>query len=51
MIDYYIHQIGDISSPETYKRLKSILDNRCICSRKKMEELGIEHNYERAHLN
>lgn len=48
MIDYYIHQIGDISSPETYKRLKSILDNRCICSRKKMEELGIEHNYEKS---
>lgn len=46
MLDYYIHQIGDISSLETYNRLKSILDTRFIYSRKKLEEVGIIHNYE-----
>lgn len=34
MLDYYIHQIGDINNPETYNRLKSILDTKFIHSRK-----------------
>ena len=46
MLDYYIHQIGDINKPETYNRLKSILDTKFIHSRKKLKEVGIIHNYE-----
>ena len=46
MLDYYIHQIGDINNPETYNRLKSILDTKFIHSRKKLKEVGIIHNYE-----
>lgn len=45
MLDYYIHQIGNISNSETYNRLKSILNTRTIYSRKKLEEVGIIHNY------
>lgn len=46
MIDFYIHQIGHIANSETYNRLKSILDSRAIYSRKKLEEIGIVHNFE-----
>ncbi len=45
MLDFYIHQIGDIRDLETYDRLKSILSSRAIYSRKKLEEFGIVHNY------
>jgi hypothetical protein len=48
MIDYYIHQIGNINDLETYLRFKIILECRCICSRKTLEEMGIIHNYEKA---
>ncbi len=34
MLEYYIHQIGDISDSKTYNRLKLILDAKCIYSRK-----------------
>ena len=46
MLEYYIHQIGDISDSKTYNRLKSILDTKCIYSRKKLEEMGIVYSYE-----
>lgn len=46
MLEYYIHQIGDISDPKTFYRLKSILDTKCIYSRKKLEEMGIVYSYE-----
>ena len=46
MLEYYIHQIGDISDPKTYNRLNSILGTKGIYSRKKLEEMGIVHSYE-----
>lgn len=46
MLEYYIHQIGDISNPKVYSRLISILSNKGIYSRKKLEEMGIAHSYE-----
>ena len=42
MIDYYIHQIGDIKNEKTYERLLSILKIKKICSRKFLEEQGIK---------
>ena len=46
MLEYYIHQIGDISDSKTYNRLNSIIDTKGIYSRKKLEEMGIVHSYE-----
>ena len=42
MIDYYIHQIGDIKNEKTYERLFSILKSKMICSREFMEKKGIK---------
>ena len=40
---YYLHQIGDINEVCTYTVLNSILKNKAIFSRKKLDELGIEY--------
>lgn len=42
MIDYYIHQIGDIKNEKTYERLLSILKSKMICSREFLEKQGIK---------
>lgn len=44
MLEYYIHQIGDISDSKTYNRLKLILAAKCIYSRKKLEEMGLVYS-------
>jgi hypothetical protein len=40
---YYLHQIGDMNTVSTYTALNSILKNKAIFSRKKLDELGIEY--------
>lgn len=46
MIDYYIHQIGDIKNEKTYSRLLSILNSKMICSRGFLEKQGIIFDYD-----
>lgn len=40
MINYYIHQIGNINDEKTYERLVKILKSRMICSRDFLEKNG-----------
>ena len=46
MIDYYIHQIGNIQNEKTYERLVSILKSQMICSRGFLEKQGIKFEYD-----
>lgn len=46
MVNYYIHQIGNMNDKVTSDRLMSILKSRMICSRDYMEKIGIKHNYD-----
>jgi len=46
MIDYYIHQIGNIQNKKTYERLLSILKSQMICSRGFLEKQGIKFEYD-----
>lgn len=46
MIDYYIHQIGNIHNEKTYERLVSILKSQMICSRDYLEKQGINFEYD-----
>ena len=46
MIDYYIHQIGNIENKKTYERLLSILRTKMICSRGYFEKHGIKFEYD-----
>lgn len=46
MIDYYIHQIGNIQNEKTYERLVSILKSQMICSRAFLEKQGIKFEYD-----
>ena len=46
MINYYIHQIGDISNEKTYKRLTDILKSKMICSRGYLERHGNTFDYD-----
>lgn len=42
MIDFYIHQIGNIQHEKTYERLISILKSQTISSRDFLEKQGIK---------
>ena len=42
MLEYYIHQIGDLKNEKTYERLLSILKSKTICSRDYLEKQGIK---------
>ena len=42
MIDFYIHQIGNIQNEKTYERLISILKSQTISSRDFLEKQGIK---------
>ena len=42
MIDFYIHQIGNIQNEKTYKRLIMILKRQTISSRDFLEKQGIK---------
>ena len=42
MIDFYIHQIGNIQQEKTYERLISILKSQTISSRDFLEKQGIK---------
>ena len=42
MIDFYIHQIGNIHHEKTYERLISILKSQTISSRDFLEKQGIK---------
>lgn len=44
LYSFYIHAIGEVNDENTYKRLLSILKQKNIYSRQKMDELGIKHN-------
>ena len=46
MIDFYIHQIGDVSNEKTYERLIKILQSKVIGSRDYLEKNNISFNYE-----
>lgn len=46
MLDYYIHQIGDINNEKTYERLLNILKSKMICSRDFLEKQGIKFEYD-----
>ena len=46
MIDYYIHQIGNIQNEKTYERLLNILKSQMICSRDYLEKQGIKFEYD-----
>ncbi len=46
MIDYYIHQIGNIQNEKTYERLLNILKSQMICSRDFLEKQGIKFEYD-----
>lgn len=46
MIDYYIHQIGDIKNEKTYEKLLSIIKSKMICSREFLEKQGIKFENE-----
>ncbi len=48
MIDFYIHQIGNIQNEKTYERLISILKSRTIGSRGYLERQGIKFNNDNA---
>ncbi len=48
MIDFYIHQIGNIQNEKTYERLISILKSRTISSRGYLERQGIKFNNDNA---
>ena len=45
MINYYIHQIGNINDKRTYERLINILKSKAICSRGFLEKEGINFEY------
>lgn len=45
MINYYIHQIGNINDKRTYERLINILKSKAICSRGFIEKEGINFEY------
>lgn len=45
MIDYYIHQIGNINDKKTYERLGNILKSKAICSRGFLEKEDINFEY------
>ena len=42
MVDFYIHQIGNIQNEKTYERLISILKSQTISSRDFLEKQGIK---------
>ena len=46
MIDFYIHQIGNIQNEKTYERLISILKSQTISSRDFLEKQGIKFEYD-----
>ena len=46
MIDFYIHQIGNIQNEKTYERLISILKSKTISSRDFLEKQGIKFEYD-----
>ena len=46
MIDFYIHQIGNIQNEMTYERLISILKSQTISSRDFLEKQGIKFEYD-----
>ena len=46
MIDFYIHQIGNIQNEKTYERLISILKSQTISSRDCLEKQGIKFEYD-----
>lgn len=46
MIDFFIHQIGNIQNDKTYERLVSILKSQMICSRGFLEKQGIKLEYD-----
>lgn len=46
MIDFYIHQIGNIKNEKTYERLISILKSQTISSRDFLEKQGIKFEYD-----
>ncbi len=48
MIDYYIHQIGNIQNEKTYERLISILKSQTISSRDFLEKQGIKFECDNA---
>ena len=46
MIDFYIHQIGNIQNEKTYERLISILKSQTISSRDFLEKQGIKFQHD-----
>ncbi len=48
MIDFYIHQIGNIQNEKTYKRLINILKSQTIFSRDFLEKQGIKFENDNA---
>ena len=46
MIDFYLHQIGNIQNEKTYERLISILKSQTISSRDFLEKQGIKFEYD-----
>ena len=48
MIDFYIHQIGNIQNEKTYERLISILKSQTISSRDFLEKQGIKFENDNA---
>ena len=48
MIDFYIHQIGNIQNEKTYERLISILKSKTISSRDFLEKQGIKFENDNA---
>ena len=48
MIDFYIHQIGNIQNKKTYERLISILKSQTISSRDFLEKQGIKFENDNA---
>ena len=46
MIDFYIHQIGNIQNKKTYERLINILKSQTISSRDFLEKQGIKFEYD-----
>ena len=48
MVDFYIHQIGNIQNEKTYERFISILKSQTISSRDFLEKQGIKFEYDNA---
>ena len=48
MIDFYIHQIGNINNKKTYERLNKIFQSKVIASRDYLEKNGISFSYDNA---